>query len=130
MGCNESRFNRDDLINTTIQSIKIVNPQIETIDYEGYYSTEGQLKLHLVNNQRESFIVTGYFNDKYSSNDKDTNVIRTMENTNTPLNMLNGKRIVDLEKIITKKILCLTNYYYLLTLENAEQYKIFVNRFS
>ena len=65
MGCNGSRFNRDDLINTTIQSIKIVNPEIETIDYEGYYSTEGQLKFNLVNHQGEIFIVTGYFNDKY-----------------------------------------------------------------
>ena len=130
MGCSISHLDLSTVVDTTVHSINIENPKIETIDYEGYYSTLGQLKIHLYNKDGGIFTIIGYFGEKYKSTGEMTDVIKTMDNMMVPLTVLNGKRIINLEKVISKKRMCLTYYHYEISLDNMEKYKVFVDRFS
>ena len=130
MGCSISHLDLGTVVDTTVHSINIENPKIETIDYEGYYSTLGQLKIHLSNKDGGLFTIIGYFGEKYKSTGEMTDVIKTMDNMMVPLTVLNGKRIINLENVISKKMMCLTYYHYEISLDNMEKYKVFVDRFS
>ena len=130
MGCSISYLNLNDVIDTTVHSIHIENPKIETIDYEGYFSTQGILQINLSRIDGHLFTVTGYFGEKYKATKTMTDVIQTMDNTMVPLNILNGKKIISLEKVISKQIMCIIYYHYQISLDNGEKYKVFVTRFS
>ena len=131
----KSKISLTDLINYTIESISMIEPYVDSVDYEGLYSIDGVLLFYLkgTENKNETeteYLFRGFFDYKYHQNNVKTRVIQTSETTSININTLKNRKITKFEKISPKKKSCFTKYYYQVTLDNKEIYNLYLNRYK
>lgn len=133
MGNKHSQITSDEVIGSCIDNIYLIEPYTDSVDYENYYTMDGEIVFDLINtysNQSQKiFKLKCYYYYEYHKNMLETDAIKTENNKSIDITHLKNKIITGLEKKLLKKRHCFNTYYYLLTLEDMK-YKLYINRYS